>query len=275
MKTYIDSSKTIIFTDLDGTLLDRRTYSYRDAALALGLIESRKIPLIFCSSKTRSEQEEIREQLDLHYPFIVEDGGAILIEKGYFPFEYEYDRVDGKYNIIELGLPYEEIRKRLGRVVDETGLELKGYGDLSVQEIVNITGLDKDSARRARKREYEETIFTPVNDEDLTILKRSLEKVELSISAGGRFYGLHGKNNKGQAVSILKNLYGQTMDNLLTVGIGDSQNDISMLSTVDLPVIVQKPDLSWEDISVPRLQKATGVGPYGWNRFMLESIDVE
>ncbi|MFQ5918142.1 MAG: HAD hydrolase family protein, partial [Candidatus Binatia bacterium] len=65
-------SNIIIITDLDGTLLNRQTYLLRDAALALDLIEARNIPLIFCSSKTRAEQEVYRKQLRIDHPFIVE-----------------------------------------------------------------------------------------------------------------------------------------------------------------------------------------------------------
>ncbi|RLI93151.1 MAG: hypothetical protein DRO95_00515, partial [Candidatus Altiarchaeales archaeon] len=44
----------IIFTDLDGTLIDEE-YSYRDAEDALSIIKKREIPLILCTSKTRAE----------------------------------------------------------------------------------------------------------------------------------------------------------------------------------------------------------------------------
>ena len=49
----------IIFTDLDGTLLDFR-YSYKEAVPALNLIRKKNIPLIICSSKTRAEIEKCR-----------------------------------------------------------------------------------------------------------------------------------------------------------------------------------------------------------------------
>ncbi|MFQ6092792.1 MAG: HAD hydrolase family protein [bacterium] len=69
----------IIFTDLDGTLLDRQAYSYREAEPALDLIKKRDIPLIFCSAKTRAQQEVYRKELDFHGRFIVEDGGAVFV----------------------------------------------------------------------------------------------------------------------------------------------------------------------------------------------------
>jgi mannosyl-3-phosphoglycerate phosphatase len=47
--------KVIIFTDLDGTLLDYSTYSFEKALPALQLVRERDIPLIICSSKTAKE----------------------------------------------------------------------------------------------------------------------------------------------------------------------------------------------------------------------------
>ena len=72
----------IIFTDLDGTLLDKK-YSYESALPALALIESHKIPLVLCSSKTRSEIEFYRTKLNNDHPFICENGGGIFIPIGY------------------------------------------------------------------------------------------------------------------------------------------------------------------------------------------------
>jgi len=43
----------VIFTDLDGTLLDDN-YSYKDALLVLRVLNKRKIPLVFCSAKTKA-----------------------------------------------------------------------------------------------------------------------------------------------------------------------------------------------------------------------------
>jgi predicted mannosyl-3-phosphoglycerate phosphatase (HAD superfamily) len=58
-------SPLVIFTDLDGTLLDLETYSYLPALEALGRVISGGVPLVFCSSKTSSEQQHYQEQLGI------------------------------------------------------------------------------------------------------------------------------------------------------------------------------------------------------------------
>lgn len=102
--------KLIIFTDLDGTLLDEE-YSWDKAKPALDLIKKLQIPLVICSSKTRNEIEEYRHPFGVNDPFISENGGAVFIPKDYFPFKFTYDKGDS-YFIIELGAPYREIRNR-------------------------------------------------------------------------------------------------------------------------------------------------------------------
>ena len=50
------------------------------------------------------------------------------------------------------------------------------------------------------------------------------------------------------------------------MGIGDSLNDLPMLLSVDIPVLVQKPGGVWEEINVPYLYRVDGIGPEGWAR---------
>ena len=71
-------SKIIIFTDLDGTLLDYASYSFAKAETALAYIKQRSIPLIICSSKTKKEILVYREKLGIKEPFISENGGGIF-----------------------------------------------------------------------------------------------------------------------------------------------------------------------------------------------------
>jgi mannosyl-3-phosphoglycerate phosphatase len=58
-----------------------------------------------------------------------------------------------------------------------------------------------------------------------------------------------------------------------TVGIGDSINDAPLLAMVDYPILVQKPDGSYDpDIQLSGLIYAQGVGPVGWNEAVLKLL---
>ena len=76
----------VIFTDLDGTLLDHETYGWKEAKPALNLCKALKVPLILVSSKTRAEMNLLRHELELTSPFISENGGGIFFpEEGSHP----------------------------------------------------------------------------------------------------------------------------------------------------------------------------------------------
>ena len=129
MPSMMTTPKLVIFTDLDGTLLDRDTYSFSPAKPALHLIRLKNIPLILSSSKTRAEIEIYRKQLENNHPFISENGGAVFIPKGYFSFPYPYDRELKKYFVLELGAPHPQIIEALESIKKETGIPIKNQNN--------------------------------------------------------------------------------------------------------------------------------------------------
>jgi hydroxymethylpyrimidine pyrophosphatase-like HAD family hydrolase len=65
-------SSIVIYTDLDGSLLDHHSYSHAAADALLAELETQGIPVIPVSSKTRAELLQLRRQLDNRHPFIVD-----------------------------------------------------------------------------------------------------------------------------------------------------------------------------------------------------------
>ena len=144
--------KRIVFTDLDGTLLDSVTYSYEKSLDGMNRLKENGIPLIFCSAKTRTEQEVYRHKLGFFHPFIVENGGAIFIPQDYFSFPFEHHKTLDALLVIELGIPYEEIRQLLDKARKEGNLRFRGFGDMSVEEVAQVTGLDIELAKLAKQK---------------------------------------------------------------------------------------------------------------------------
>lgn len=256
--------KFVIFTDLDGTLLDPKTYSFEKALPALELVKKLEIPLVFCTSKTRAETELYREKIKNKDPFIVENGGAIFIPKDYFPFEIKYDYEVGEQFVIKLGTEYEKLRKVLESIKNK-GIEIVGFGDMSPSEICEHCGIPRDQAELAKKREYDEA-FKPVNKEDEKEIVKILRQNGLKFVKGGTCYHITGKNDKGKAVQILSDSYRKKNNKIITCGLGDSENDFEMLKSVDKAFLIQKPDGSFASEKFNRVE---GVGPKGWNKTVL------
>ncbi len=77
-------NKILIFTDLDGTLLDHYTYQTHAAQATIAQLKSKDIPIIPNTSKTFAELLLMREELALNTPFIIENGAAVYIPVNYF-----------------------------------------------------------------------------------------------------------------------------------------------------------------------------------------------
>jgi mannosyl-3-phosphoglycerate phosphatase len=152
MPLMMTTPKLVIFTDLDGTLLDR-TYSFEPALPALHLIRQKDIPLVLTSSKTRAEIEFCQAQLQMNHPFISENGGAAFIPKGYFSFPFPYNSESGEYAILEFGTYYPKIVAMLNSIKKETGIPIRGFSDLTEEELVFLCGLSLEEAKSSKKRE--------------------------------------------------------------------------------------------------------------------------
>jgi hypothetical protein len=77
----------LMFSDMDGSLLDHHSYSFAAALPMITALEQLDIPLILASSKTRAEILDLRTALGNRHPFIVENGAAIVIPKQAFPVQ--------------------------------------------------------------------------------------------------------------------------------------------------------------------------------------------
>lgn len=264
--------KPVIFSDLDGTLLDPRSQSYAGAERALARIASEDIPLIFSSSKTRSEIERHRQAMDNRHPFIAENGAAVFIPAGYFPFAVKgSERLDG-YEAVILGTPYVEVRKALEEVRRETGIKAKGFGDLTDEEVARLTGIGREMAELAKRREFAEPFTMQAEERPLKEFLKRIEKKGLSWTRGELFH-IMGRHDKGKAVRILKDYYTALYGSVVTIGLGDSSNDIPLLKEVDYPVLVKKPDGEYEPVKVQGVIRAEGIGPEGWNKAVLGILD--
>ncbi len=261
-----EGMQIVIFTDLDGTLLHPRTYSFEEAKPALDMLRSRSIPLVLCSSKTRAEIEVYRKRLNNGHPFVSENGGAVFVPAAYFSFALEGEPRND-YTMISVGSSYREIREHFVSLRGRLKARVRGFGDMSVEEIVGATGLHRDEAALAKEREFDEP-FVFQGEPDGGFL-REIEEEGLRWTRG-RFYHIMGESDKGNAVRMLKTWYEREHGKIVSIGLGDGMNDLPLLNAVDHPVLVRKEDGSYEEeISMTNLIKADGIGPKGWNRAIM------
>jgi mannosyl-3-phosphoglycerate phosphatase len=241
----------IVFTDLDGTLLDRDTYSYAQAEPAIAQLRSRRIPLVLVTSKTRAEVAALRTGMGNQDPYIVENGAAIVMP----------DEAD-----LVLGATCAAAREALRRAASISGVSVRGFGEMPVTEISQRSGLRPDIAELAARREYGEPFV--VLQGEVARLEAALGDLGFQMTRGGRFYHVLGGCDKALAVTTLANLLGDAD----TVGLGDAPNDIGFLGAVRLAVIMPSAQLATMRAALPAAMVAPETGPAGWNRAVLELL---
>jgi mannosyl-3-phosphoglycerate phosphatase len=254
--------KTIIFTDLDGTLLDHTTYSFEPAKPMLNYIKTNKILLVIVTSKTKDEVLRIQKLLEMKAPFIVENGGGIFM-----PSKEGYD-------MVSMGFEYEYIRSCFLKYAKS--VPILGFFDMKDEEVASYTNLCIENASDARKRTFTEP-FILEDESKLDELQKMANEDELDIVKGGRFYHLITRGqDKANAIKFLINAYKKSSDEAFhTIALGDSANDLSMLQSVDTPVLIPHPDGSFMACNIEGLTKAPFPGPKGWNSVLKEYFDVK
>ncbi|WP_321311977.1 HAD-IIB family hydrolase [Halarcobacter sp.] len=263
--------KTVIFTDLDGTFLNHDDYSFADAKESLELLKSKKIPIVFTTSKTRVEVEKLQEKVEINEPFIIENGAAIFFPKNYQNFNLSFlDELDNYY-LYQLGLSYNKILEFYNKYKKEFGMF--GFSDMSVEEVINYTGLDRQSAILSKKRDFTEP-FLIKDDFSIEKLQNLASNYDIKITKGGRFYHLIGKyQDKGlavkKAIEIFENLYNVKID---SIGLGDGPNDIAMFENVKKAVIIKNHKNDYVEYFGNNQQKSSYQGSKGWNEMVLKNV---
>ena len=263
-------TRFLIFTDLDGTLLDHHTYSYDAARPALERLRKSAIPLIMVSSKTRIEMEVLRTEIDNQDPFIPENGGAVFIPGDYDLFVPDHAIEMAGYRVILLGLQVSRIADAFDKLAAK--IPVRALSRMSVAQVAELTGLSLAQAEAAKNREFGEAFILDDPELEESVLYREVQALGLRLTKGGRFWHLLGENDKGRAVSLLSDLFRKRYPDIMTIGFGDAPNDAPMLAVVDQPFLVARPDGTHQSLMLPKLTKVPFPGPAGVNHALLSLL---
>lgn len=248
----------LVFTDLDGSLLSHTDYRWDAAVPALDILRGLGAGIILASSKTAPEIIALRQELGLqNWPAIVENGAGVLA-----PNSQSAPANDAYLNL----------RSVLEKLPSELRAPYRGFGDMTLAQIVETTGLTPQTAELARQRAFSEPGLWSGSAEAKTAFLNALAKEGVTGREGGRFLTLSfGKTKADQMARIIDDYKPRT-----TVALGDAPNDVEMLQTADFGVIIANPHrdplpvLTGEPEG--RIIRTKQVGPEGWNTAMLDLV---
>jgi mannosyl-3-phosphoglycerate phosphatase family protein len=238
------TSNIIVFTDLDGSLLDHNHYGFEEARPLLSFLNDLHIPLIINSSKTFEEITQLQRLMDLQTPFIVENGAAIIFPSPLNEEELQLNKeaLQHKDNqlIKAFGKPRAELLCITNQIKQQHQFKYNGFSDMTVSQIASLTQLSSTEAQAANERDFSEPIQWLDTQSRLSKFNQLLEPHQLQLQAGGRFYHISGQYNKGAAMQWLVDHWNFRRDRAKTIiALGDSMNDVSMLNRSDYAIVIK------------------------------------
>lgn len=283
-ETLTTKWQTLIFTDLDGSLLDHFNYSVDPADQLLSSLEALDIPVIFTTSKTFDEVLALRTQLNNHHPFIVENGAAIYLPRHYFSESYSTRFTESQHpDYLKVSLC--EDRAYWLAILEQLKPsyinEFSHFHEMGTLGIMKTTGLSKEKAVLANKREYSEPILWQGDQKKKTQFIKKARQLGANMEEGGRFLHLIGHCNKGKALTFLLEIFQQQqIKPILTIALGDGKNDVPMLQAAEEAILIRSPTHPFPDINnQAHTLKTDHYGPHGWAEgitkiLKLYSIDI-
>ena len=261
-------TELVVYSDLDGTLLDHHDYSHAAADALLAELEVKGIPLVPASSKTRAELLPLRCELANRHPYIVETGAAVYIPRGYFREQPRDSSVDGGYWRRSFTQPHNVWLALVHSSAEDFPSQFTALSAMDTHEIAALTGLDAAAAGNAAKREFGEPLWWRGSDSERQRFIEVMHKNGARVLQGGRFLHVGGECDKGRALRWLQRLYAAESGGTapLSIALGDGDNDAAMLEAADYAVIVRSPAHPPPRLSRrQRVQTSSACGPAGWD----------
>lgn len=253
----------LIFTDLDGTFLNNDNFSF-----GTNLDIAREITdlghfIIFNSSKTFAEIDNLFKEQNIQFPIICETGGGV-----YLPKNLELTPYTNAYNIVYEASKLSKIREDIDEICEDFREEIQFFDELSHETQVKLSNLEPAGLILASKRVFSVLFIWRSTEERLMILSKLLKKINIKIIKGARFFHICSDFDKGTSmlklINEFKNMYPKK--EFISIAIGDSSNDMAMLKLADYPCVVKSTGnkkLSFSELSND-LIISKNEAPKGW-----------
>jgi len=251
--------RLIVFSDLDGTLLDHESYSWDLARPALDQMRALGIPLVLASSKTAAEIADLRSNLGFEdAPAIVENGAGVLEPGG----DTTADRS-----------AHSAICAALSDLDPDLRRCFTGFSDWTIHELAQQTGLSLDQAKSAARRQFSEPGLWQGTPEQRAIFETNLAQNGIFARQGGRYLTLSMGATKADRMA---EIVARFAPKPVTMALGDAPNDVEMIRAADHGVVVMNahgPGLpALEGEAAGRITRTREPGPTGWNTAVLDRI---
>jgi len=252
----------LIFTDLDGTLLNHDTYSASPAdALIKHLHDSEIARVIPVTSKTQTELSWLNRSIPFGNSVQIAENGSIVCAPFGFPFSEK-----PVSEILILGVPYPAILAAVAALPSPLRQHVNGFNYMDAAKVAQLTGLSPNDAQRAKERQATEPFLWSGTENDMDALKQHMTQAGIQVQQGGRFFHFTGRATKEQAMQRVVAAYRQRQpdSSIVTIALGDGPNDLKMIEAADYGVIIPNTEGAAIKSALPTVHTAEKPGPEGW-----------
>ncbi len=244
---------TLLFTDVDGTLLDRAG-AYAMTAGELAQVRDR-VAVILASSRTILELARNQRDLGIEGPVVAENGAVVALpwddalrEVGAFE---EIDR--RQWCVVAVGAPAQELRAEARTIAKSLGTAFIDQGEIDP----------------AVGRRYS-LALQQVNGRDATSLDHlanALRRSGRSVASGGAWLCITGGADKGRGVRTVLDCYTRLARPVgIVAAAGDGDNDVPLLLAATRRFVISRDDGTWHPAlrALPRAECVPIPGIAGW-----------
>jgi len=246
----------IIFTDLDGSLLNRDNFKFDKIKDYIKSLINEGIIIIPNTSKTEKEIEEFIKELGSNLPYISENGSSIhrlnLINTN-FPNKIVLSR--DKQELIEIFN---------SKVPESLKAKCKFISKMNSKQQNKILGLQDDQLKNALNRKYTIPFLFEGDKKEKNRLFNILKSSSLTMQEGGRVLNLGDNTDKVKSMNQVLKIYKKIESKIKVIAVGDNFNDLDMLRNCDVPCLVFNDQFKQDQINIDNLIISNKPSPEGW-----------
>lgn len=246
-----------VFTSVDGTLLDARTFDPGRSREAVQRLHAAGIPIVPVTVMTLDEVVPIAAELGLQRAMVVEAGGAIARWTG------------SGWEVEPCGPPAETLLDVVRDIEERSGANLLIYSALPEPEAARLSGRTGAMLHASTHRRFSEPFVIETGEMDDVV--RAASELGFSVRRGRRFLHLCRECDEGEAFMRLRD----ELRSEVTVAVGGAAVDAEFLALADVAIIVPGPD-GQPDAELreklPDARIAPAPGPEGWAAAVDEAV---
>lgn len=252
----------LVFTDLDGTLLDHHSYSAKPAsdlvAWLHGMAIAQVIPI---TSKTQAELDYMDDLPMFKGVLTVSENGSVIAAADQSSFFLN----DGS-DVLLLDVGYQQILDQIALLPSSLRNHIRGFDDMKIAEVVAETGLSIENARLAKQRQASEPFLWSGPKSEFQEMRSIMADAGIDIQQGGRFFHFTGMKSKVDAMQMIVTAFrkNQPETDYVTIALGDGPNDLAMIEAADFGVTMPNPAGVTITSDQPGVRVAPATGPKGW-----------